>query len=980
MRDARGGVGSESWRTLHEAGSVAGLSDGMLLERFAGRRDDAAEVAFAALVARHGPMVRRVCRGLLDASHDAEDAFQATFLVLARKAGVIQSPDRLANWLYGTAYRASRKLRVQSARRRKHEAASVALAASGESDDSTLGDETQGVLEEVARLPEPYRTVVVLCVFEGLSQDEAARRLGYSDRTLRRHWVRARDLLRARLTRRGLAPAIVTAASALTPEPVAAALPEATVAATARAGMKFAVKGSLISAGMVSASVIRLAEGVIQAMMWTKLKAMAIAAGLLLTLGVGTSVGVGLASSSSGPADDVIVARSKETNSTSEPSPAEQYRALVKRYEDALAVYQEAAKASRSPEETAKIYERVGPFPKDHAPAFVALAERYPNDPIAVDSLLWVLKQSLSSWDVDSDPFAESVGKAMQILGRDHAGERRLGPILFSFVLNPSPRRETFLRAIAEKSPDRAVKGQAILALSESLKTKSALSAIFQKADGPDDLENLLPPSLPENFRQSFIEMKVPQKRREAEQFYAKYASRYLEELRKTDLVAVRREIAQLDERILVEFSDVPYSRIDQRPTQETLGDIARQGRKPGPKFSVDGRVKALKEAFRLAEKKANAAANAVGMNSAGMRAYITAAPRWADFGPKMWEVVELAPRSPEALDALFWILAHHMPFFDEREERALLVGKSVDVLIRQHLNWIGENLASREVAEGFNKGSSMPAPHIARLYRALYEQGRTRETRGRMGLILARHLKTEANFAESFATSGSDPTHRPEVLMWAPSYLDELQRKGSHALNLEAEAVLERVKKEYGEIKHLNGMVLSDETLATVADRELIEVRNLGVGKVAPEINGVDVEGKAMTLSEYRGKVVLLDFGGHERCSSCRMAYPRLRSIVEQFQGRPFVVLGINTGDRQEVLKDLHTRGEITWRAWWDGDNPEQAGPIMLRWNIQSYPTFIVLDHRGAIRFKDLFPQDAERFDAAIEPLVKQAEAASKP
>jgi len=102
---------------------------GCCSERFTARRDEAAKIAFAALVARHGPLVRRVCRRVLDAPHDAEDAFQATFLVLARKAGGIQNPDRLANRLYGTAYRASRKLKAQSVRRRKHET-SVALAAS----------------------------------------------------------------------------------------------------------------------------------------------------------------------------------------------------------------------------------------------------------------------------------------------------------------------------------------------------------------------------------------------------------------------------------------------------------------------------------------------------------------------------------------------------------------------------------------------------------------------------------------------------------------------------------------------------------------------------------------------------------------------------------------------------------------------------------------------------------------------------------
>ena len=124
MRELGGGSVLHSWRALFGAGPVAGLEDGPLLERFADLESDgdSAEAAFAALVARHGPMVHRVCRRLLGDPNDADDAFQATFLVLARKARGIQRPERLASWLYGTAHRASRRLRADLVRRRRHEA------------------------------------------------------------------------------------------------------------------------------------------------------------------------------------------------------------------------------------------------------------------------------------------------------------------------------------------------------------------------------------------------------------------------------------------------------------------------------------------------------------------------------------------------------------------------------------------------------------------------------------------------------------------------------------------------------------------------------------------------------------------------------------------------------------------------------------------------------------------------------------------
>ena len=173
----------------------------------------------------------------------------------------------------------------------------------------------------------------------------------------------------------------------------------------------------------------------------------------------------------------------------------------------------------------------------------------------------------------------------------------------------------------------------------------------------------------------------------------------------------------------------------------------------------------------------------------------------------------------------------------------------------------------------------------------------------------------------------------------------------------------------------NVNGVGPTGETLATVVDRELADLRTLAVGQPASEIVGKDVDGKPMALSESRGKVVVLDFGSHEHCGACKLVYPRQRELVEKFQGRPFVVLGINFGDRLEVLKELAAKREVTWRCWFDGDDFAHPGPITTRWNIKMYPTFIVLDHKGVIRFKDLHPSDPT-FDPSIEALIREAEA----
>ena len=130
------------------------------------------------------------------------------------------------------------------------------------------------------------------------------------------------------------------------------------------------------------------------------------------------------------------------------------------------------------------------------------------------------------------------------------------------------------------------------------------------------------------------------------------------------------------------------------------------------------------------------------------------------------------------------------------------------------------------------------------------------------------------------------------------------------------------------------------------------------------------------MALSEFRGKVVVLDFGTHEHCGGCKLVYPKLREVVEKYRNKPFAVVGINTHDRLEILRELAAKKEVTWRCLWDGDNPDHPGPITTRWNIHGYPTFIVLDHRGVIRFKNLHPFDPQ-FDTTIAALVKEPETA---
>jgi RNA polymerase sigma factor (sigma-70 family) len=181
------------------------LSDEELLDWFLNRSDGSAEAAFRAIVVRHGPMVLGVCRHILNQLQDAEDAFQATFLVLARKAGTIRDRRVLARWLYEVAYRIAMRARTNGVRRRTHERQGGEMAATVTTDNHGWIELRPVLHEEINRLPEKYRAPVILCYLEGKTNEEVAELLEWPVGTVKGRLSRARDLLRSRLSRRGLA-------------------------------------------------------------------------------------------------------------------------------------------------------------------------------------------------------------------------------------------------------------------------------------------------------------------------------------------------------------------------------------------------------------------------------------------------------------------------------------------------------------------------------------------------------------------------------------------------------------------------------------------------------------------------------------------------------------------------------------------------------------------------------------------------------
>jgi len=259
-------------RTLFEVGTVVGRSDGELLDLFLTTGGPAAELAFAALVERHGPMVWRVCRDTVRESNDADDAFQATFLVLVRRAGAIRKRSSLGPWLHGVALRVARSARRCAMRRRDRERVDAGPGPEESMAHVDRLDEAPILHEEVDRLPAKYRQPLVLCYFQGLTHDEAASQLGWPVGTVRSRLAEARVRLRPRLLRRGVAPSVAILAASGRAE-AAAVVPASLVSATIR----MAVRAG--AAGTVPASVAALVGTTLRGM--TILKTSMIAAGLL---------------------------------------------------------------------------------------------------------------------------------------------------------------------------------------------------------------------------------------------------------------------------------------------------------------------------------------------------------------------------------------------------------------------------------------------------------------------------------------------------------------------------------------------------------------------------------------------------------------------------------------------------------------------------------------------------------------------------
>jgi RNA polymerase sigma factor (sigma-70 family) len=305
-------------RSVLERQAAAGIKDGDLLKYYVQQRDEA---AFETLVRRHGPMVMGVCRRVLHNLHDAEDAFQATFLVLVRKASTLLSPNTVSNWLYGVAYRTAQEAKRTARRRREKEASMVRR---NQTQEDSWTDVRPVLDQELERLPDKYRAVVVLCDLEGKTRKEAARHLGWPEGSVAGRLARGRVLLATRLTKRGVALSGGALAAILSQNGSGCAR-ASVVSATIKAASLFAA-GQAATAEVISARVAALTEGVLKTMLLTKLKtAMAV---LLVVAVVG--VGSGGLLYRTQAAEPASPQREEQTTEDSPPSLASLAKQLQK--------------------------------------------------------------------------------------------------------------------------------------------------------------------------------------------------------------------------------------------------------------------------------------------------------------------------------------------------------------------------------------------------------------------------------------------------------------------------------------------------------------------------------------------------------------------------------------------------------------------------------------------------------------------------
>lgn len=318
------------------------------------------------------------------------------------------------------------------------------------------------------------------------------------------------------------------------------------------------------------------------------------------------------------------------------------------------------------------------------------------------------------------------------------------------------------------------------------------------------------------------------------------------------------------------------------------------------------------------------------------------------DYAEKYFDLVKENPETTESIGILIEVV--------NVGESSPVAERAADLLIEHHLG----HASVRSIVPRL--GAS-PYPAAEKLLRRLLETTEDKERKGKVYFALAEHYKARVQLITSLQRMPADKQAVIKNRIGKELFDRMLQTKPAQLEEL-ADPLYQRVVEDYAEVEHFG------QTLGKRAETALFEMRHLSLGKRAPEIEGEDLDGKPLKLSDYRGKVILLDFWG-SWCGPCRVMMPHARALAERLKDRPFVLIGVNSDETRDRAKALVEKEGITWRSFWNGGGP--GGPISTRWNIQSWPTLYLLDHQGVIRHKFIGNPGEKTLDDAIGELIAE-------
>jgi thiol-disulfide isomerase/thioredoxin len=442
------------------------------------------------------------------------------------------------------------------------------------------------------------------------------------------------------------------------------------------------------------------------------------------------------------------------------------------------------------------------------------------------------------------------------------------------------------------------------------------------------------------------------------------------------------------------------------------LGLIAATARADEPQAKPDQAaiIAAIRAEYDAKRGAMQAAVEKAATEAEGHKIYTAMVPDVVAFSRRLIDAALADPKTPAARDALLWVLDH--PNRSDGHLYGIEFGRAAGLLVLYH----GDD------PEAVRIGLELDNVHTNRrdmLLLGFYATAKGREAKGLARLALAQYLERKAMMAESaHKTTGRltykfdrvivDGKEEKNKEIAQPdeeyAYTMLLRESNPEAIRAEARRLYDELIAEYGDVplttrrqreleallkepnptwngkpitaderKQAEAMLAKRSTLGKAAEARLDDWLNLAVGKMAPEIDFPDIEGKPMKLSDFRGKAVVLVFWG-SWCGPCMQEVPHERELAEKYAGRPFAILGVDCNEPKKTAQKAMKENGITWPNWHDGE--EDGGPIASLYHIRSFPTLYVIDRDGKIRAKDA---RGEGLDTLVEKLVVEAEGAAK-